>query len=121
MAKGCDEAAARAAATSTAARGWSARLVASGVPMVRVPVLSNTTVSTSARRSSAVPCLINRPLRNSLPLAEVTTAGTASPRAQGQVMISVAAEMLMAKRTSPPVFHIQKAKAEKESVWTSGE
>jgi hypothetical protein len=64
---------------------------------------------------------MRRPLRNSLPDAAVTTAGTARPRAQGQVMMSVAAEMLMAKRRSPPVFHIQKAKALKDSAWTSGE
>jgi hypothetical protein len=39
--------------------------VGSGAPMVNVPVLSKTTTSTSARRSSAVPLLISRPLRNS--------------------------------------------------------
>ena len=53
--------------------------------------------------------------------AAVTTAGTARPSAQGQVMMSVAAEMLMAKRMSPPVFHIHQAKALKDSVCTSGE
>ena len=53
--------------------------------------------------------------------AAVTTAGTAKPKAQGQVMISTAADILTAKRTSPPVFHNQKAKAEKLRICTKGE
>ena len=56
-----------------------------------------------------------------MPLADVTTAGTARPSAQGQVMIRTAAEILMAKRTSPPVCHSQKPKALKDRICTSGE
>ena len=43
----------------------------SGAPDVSVPVLSNTTVSTCASRSSAVECLISMPLRNNRPEAAV--------------------------------------------------
>ena len=86
-----------------------------------MPVLSKTTTSTSANRSSAVPFLISTPLRNNFPDAAVTTAGTAKPKVQGQVMIKTAAEILTAKRTSPPVFHSQKAKAEKLKICTKGE
>ena len=75
--------------------------------MVSVPVLSNTTVSTSASRSSAVPYLIRSPLRNSRPEAAVVTAGTARPSAQGQVMISTATAMFSDSRASPPEIHIQ--------------
>ena len=74
-----------------------------------------------ASRSSAVPEVTRRPLRNSRPEAAVTTAGTARPSAQGQVMMSTAAETLIAVRTSPPVFHIQAAKAASETAWTRGE
>ena len=70
------------------------------MPIVSVPVLSKTTVSTSASRSSAVPSLISSPRRNSRPEAAVTTAGTASPSAQGQVMISTAAATFSATRAS---------------------
>ena len=66
-----------------------------------MPVLSNTTVSISASRSSAVPLLISMPRLKSRPEAAVVTAGTASPSAQGQVMISTAAAILIASRASP--------------------
>ena len=64
-------------------RRHAVRSIGSGMPSVSVPVLSKTTVSTSASRSSAVPCLMSSPLRNSLPLAAVTTAGTARPKRAG--------------------------------------
>jgi hypothetical protein len=70
-------------------------------PWSSVPVLSNTTVSASARRSSAVPSLISKPLRKSRPEAAVVTAGTARPSAQGQVMIRTAAAMFSAKSEGP--------------------
>ena len=53
-----------------------------------MPVLSNTTVSICAKRSSASAALSNTPPRNKAPLATTCTAGTASASAQGQVTIS---------------------------------
>ncbi len=84
-----------------------------------MPVLSNTTVSISASRSSAVALFSKTPLRKSRPLAAVVTAGTASPSAQGQVMISVAMAMLMDSRTSPDAI-IHPAKAKSARRWTPG-
>ena len=58
--------------------------------MVKVPVLSNTTMSALANRSRAVADLSSVPWRSSRPLASTCTAGTASPSAHGQVMIRTA-------------------------------
>ena len=85
-----------------------------------MPVLSKTTTSASASRSSAVADLISSPRWNSRPEAAVVTAGTASASAQGQVMISVAAAMFTASRTSWVVTYHQ-AKAIAASTWTPGE
>ena len=57
---------------------------------VNVPVLSSMTVCTSASRSSAVPDFTKKPMRYNRLIAAVETAGTARPRAQGQVMIRTA-------------------------------
>jgi anthranilate phosphoribosyltransferase len=60
------------------------------------------------------------PRRNSRPEAAVTTAGTASPSAQGQVMISTAAAILMARRRSR-VARYQPRKLLKAKRCTNGE
>ncbi len=78
-----------------ARRRWPAprRSVSGGrrsSPAVSVPVLSNTTVSTSASRSSAVGGLEQDARRNRRPVAATCTAGTASASAHGQVMMSTA-------------------------------
>ena len=77
-----------AAAASVA--GVDRRRPGSSRPAVSVPVLSNTTMSALANRSSAVADLSSVPCRSSRPLASTCTAGTASPSAQGQVMIRTA-------------------------------
>ena len=66
------------------------RVTRRGLPSVSVPVLSNTTTSTCAKRSSASPDFTSTPRLNSRPVATTCTAGTARPSAQGQVMISTA-------------------------------
>ena len=61
-----------------------------GMPCVSVPVLSNSAISHSASRSSALPSLTSMPRLSSAPEATTCAAGTASPIAQGQVMINTA-------------------------------
>mmetsp|Transcript_18518 Transcript_18518/g.30304 ORF Transcript_18518/g.30304 Transcript_18518/m.30304 type:complete len:231 (+) Transcript_18518:2251-2943(+) len=117
--KGCVEASASAKATACASEGRSSQFTTSGAPSVRVPVLSKTTVSTAAKRSSAVAFLIKTPLRNSAPEAAVVTAGTARPKAQGQVMIRTAAAMFNATRISPAQIN-QPTKASAARIWTPG-
>ena len=67
----------------SAAGGIAAALVRTGRPVVSVPVLSKTTVSISASRSSAVPSLSSTPARNSRPEAAVSTAGHREAEAAG--------------------------------------
>ena len=66
------------------------RSVTSGVPEVRVPVLSSTTVFILPVCSSAVAVLNNMPLRAPVPLPVTMATGVASPRAQGQLTTSTA-------------------------------
>ena len=75
---------------SVVARRRAAKSTTCGVPCVSVPVLSKTTVSTSASRSSGSPPLISTPAAAPRPLATITAVGTASPIAHGQAMISTA-------------------------------
>ena len=70
--------------------------------MVKVPVLSNTTVSMAAKRSNASADLINTPARNKWPTAATCTAGTASPKAQGQVITNTAKAVIKALCQSAP-------------------
>ena len=77
-----------------AASGSSAGRTAT--PSVSVPVLSKTTVSMSANRSSAVGDFSSTPARNKRPVIAAVTAGMASAKAQGQVMINVAVATAMA-------------------------
>ena len=85
---GCRELRASPAAISSApASGW---LASSSRPKVSVPVLSNTTWSTFASRSSAVGDSSRSPdFMRRVPAMSCVT-GTASARAQGQVMIRTA-------------------------------
>ena len=73
-------------------RDRSRQTSSSGRPSVKVPVLSNTTRSVSARRSSPVGrWLTMMPWRNRRLAAAICTAGTArAASAQGQVMMSTA-------------------------------
>ena len=79
-----------------------------GVPSVSVPVLSSTTVSTDASRSSGSPPLMRTPAAAPRPLATMTAVGTARPIAHGQAMISTATAAVSActsdggSGTTPP-------------------
>ena len=90
VAKGCRlDKASRAATSNTSgliAAAFSTRC--SGI--VSVPVLSKTTVSTSAKRSMASPELRMIPILKSVAEATTWTVGIASASAQGHVMISTA-------------------------------
>ena len=70
-----------------------------GSPTVSVPVLSNTTVSMVASRSSGSPPLINRPAAAPRPVATITAVGTARPIAHGHAMISTATAGSSARTT----------------------
>ena len=69
-----------------------------GRPSVSVPVLSKTTVSTPASRSSGSPPLISTPALAPRPLATITAVGTARPIAHGQAMIRTATAAVNAER-----------------------
>ena len=60
------------------------------------------------------------PSRNSRPAATTCTTGTASPSAQGQVMISTEIATKSAVRQSPPVAASQPAKVAAASRCTTG-
>ena len=62
--------------------------VSVGLPSVRVPVLSTTSVSTEARRSSAAALRTSTPACAPRPVATMIEIGVASPSAQGQAMMS---------------------------------
>ena len=79
-----------------------AALTTRGSGKVSVPVLSNTTVSISAKRSIASPELRITPARNSAPDATTCTAGIASASAHGQVMISTAIAVMIASCVDAP-------------------
>ena len=59
-----------------------------GLPSVKVPVLSITSVSTFSIRSSASAFLISTPSPAPLPTPTMIDIGVAKPSAQGQAMIS---------------------------------
>ena len=60
----------------------------SGSPLVRVPVLSNSTTSTVRIRSSAIRFLISTPARAARSVEIAMTSGMARPRACGQAITS---------------------------------
>ena len=62
--------------------------VRAGLPSVSVPVLSTISVSTDASRSSASALRISTPSRAPRPVATMIDMGVASPKAQGQAMMS---------------------------------
>ena len=61
-----------------------------GLPSVRVPVLSTTSVSIFSKRSSASAFLISTPACAPRPTPTMIDIGVARPSAQGQAMISTA-------------------------------
>ena len=86
---------------------------------MRTPVLSKATWSASASRSSPAPDLTSTPRRNRREAAATCTAGTARPRAQGQVTISTVAARITASRTGIPSNHAT-TKVRAAAVWTTG-
>ena len=69
--------------------------LARSAPSVRVPVLSSTTVSTPATRSSTSPPRSNSPLRAPTEDATRTAVGVARPSAQGQATTRTLTASLM--------------------------
>ena len=72
-------------------------------PVVTVPVLSNTTVSTRCVDSSTSGPLIRMPSCAPRPVPTINAVGVARPSAQGQAMISTATAAVNAAATGPPV------------------
>ena len=71
-----------------------------GLPWVRVPVLSSTTVLTVCRVSRASADLIRMPFSAPLPVPTMMATGVARPRAQGQEMTRTATPAVRARVTS---------------------
>ena len=91
-----------------------------GVPVVIVPVLSNTARSIPANRSKADPSFIKIPMRIKRPAATTCATGTASPRAQGHVMMRTLMATNAEACQSPPVMIIHPAKVASAKIWTTG-
>ena len=64
--------------------------VTAGAPLVMVPVLSSTTVSTFCSVSSASALLNSTPISAPLPVPTIMASGVASPSAHGQLMTTTA-------------------------------
>ncbi len=104
-ASGCSESdSALAARASTSSSLWPAAVsmaVTVGWPLVRVPVLSNSTVSTVRIDSRASRSLIRTPPRAARSVAMATTSGMARPRACGQAITSTVIVRTTAASGSP--------------------
>ena len=88
-ASGCSDSrstAAVSASSSASSMPSATTSVTSGSPLVRVPVLSITTVSIRAEASSAVAFLNSTPRRAPSPVPTMIAVGVARPSASGQVM-----------------------------------
>ena len=72
-------------------------------PVVTVPVLSSTTVSTSRVDSSTSGPLISRPSCAPRPVPTIRAVGVARPSAHGQAMIRTATAAVNADAALPPV------------------
>ena len=70
--------------------------VTAGLPWVMVPVLSSTTAVRRRACSRASPLEIRMPSSAARPVPTMTAVGVASPRAQGQAMISTAMVVVIA-------------------------
>jgi len=62
-------------------------LVSSGIPSVRVPVLSKANTVAFCRLCSAVPCRKNTPCSAAAPVPTMIDVGVANPMAQGHATI----------------------------------
>ena len=86
----------RSSSSSVVAAAWTS--VSDIRPVVRVPVLSNTTVVMVRIRSSTSTPLMRMPMFAPRPVPTMIADGVARPRAQGHAMISTATAA-----TSPPM------------------
>ncbi len=85
--------------------------VISGSPLVKVPVLSKTIVSSLWAVSKLSPPLIKIPFSAPLPVPTITAVGVANPRAQGQAIIITATKVKRAKvkgGNGPKLNHMTK-------------
>src|SRR5699024_8065342 len=109
VAKGCSLSASAAAANAKMSSsvlsptGWIPVTV--GSPLVRVPVLSNSTASTVRMDSSARRSLINTPPRAARSVAIDTTNGIARPKAWGQAMTNTVIVRTTAASGAPSIDH----------------
>lgn len=88
-------------------------------PVVTVPVLSRTTVSTLRVRSRTSGPLMRMPSWAPRPVPTMSAVGVASPSAQGQAMISTATAAVKAA-VSPQPVPSQKPKVATASAMTTG-
>ena len=86
-----------AAARSRRCRRAASTATSRGLPSVRVPVLSTTSVSTFSSSSSASAFLTSTPARAPRPVPTMIDIGVARPSAHGQAMISTATALTSAK------------------------
>ena len=100
VARGCSEGpsrqAARMSSPSSSISSAGRMSVTTGLPWVRVPVLSSTTVLTVCRVSRASADLMRMPFSAPLPVPTMMATGVARPRAQGQEMTSTATPVVRA-------------------------
>ena len=92
-ARGCSLSRSRPAAYVKSIGSFPSRAIAAtslGFPSVKVPVLSTTSVSTFSRTSMASAFRKRIPIEAPRPAATMIDIGVASPRAQGQAMMSTA-------------------------------
>ena len=122
FAKGCSERASKEAAIDRSSSRLTAAgrmSVTSGFPLVSVPVLSSTTVSTLCKCSKASAFLKSTPIRAALPVPTIIATGVAKPRAQGQEITRTAILVVMENSKSFPAS-IHTIKAATAIVITTG-
>ena len=103
-ARGCSLSASTAPArrsTSSSSSPTPATAVTACSPLVRVPVLSNSTASTVRMRSRAKRSLIRMPAWAATAVDSETTRGMARPRAWGQAMTSTVTVRTTASSSEP--------------------
>ena len=97
------------------------RSVTTGFPVVRVPVLSKTTVSTLWAISRACACLISTPISAPLPVPTMIAVGVASPSAHGQAIISTETKTNVENvKAGAGPSSIQNRKAAPAAIMTAG-
>ncbi|OPX70506.1 MAG: hypothetical protein A4E36_00474 [Methanoregulaceae archaeon PtaB.Bin009] len=94
--------------------------VTAGFPLVRVPVLSKTTVFTWSAVSSASPFLTRTPSSAPLPTPTVTAVGVARPSAHGQATTRTETRAVRAKRSVEPITRYHTRNAAKAIASTVG-